>query len=119
MKRRLLESAVKDEQEQEAVEELRQALRQADLSLEHLPSETYWSNLLVRTNERIDHATSGKAISLSWAARVALPGVITIVFFFVALRYYYEPGQSGNNTSRMSSSSIASNAAPTLPLAIR
>ena len=102
MKRRLLESAVKDEQEQQAVEELRQALRQADLPPDHVPSETYWSNLLVRTNERIDHATSGKAISLSWAARVALPGVITIIFFFAALRYYYEPGQSGSNASLVS-----------------
>jgi hypothetical protein len=99
MKRRLLGSAVTDEQEQRAADELRQALRQADLPPEHVPSETYWSNLLVHTNERIDHATSGKAISLSWAARVALPGIITIVFFFVALRYYYEPGQSGSNAS--------------------
>ena len=99
MKRRLLGSAVTDGQEQQAVQELRQTLRQTDLSPEHAPSETYWSNLLVRTNERIDHATSGKAISLSWAARVALPGVITIIFFFVALRYYYEPEPSGSNTS--------------------
>src|SRR4030042_6452064 len=98
MKRRLLGSAVTDGQEQQAVEELRQALRQTDLSPEHAPSEPYWSNLLVRTNERIDHATSGKAISLSWAARVALPGVITIIFFFVALRYYYEPEPSGSHT---------------------
>jgi hypothetical protein len=48
----------------------------------------YWSNLLVRTNERLDAAASGKAISLSWVFRVALPGVVAILFFFIGLHYY-------------------------------
>lgn len=52
------------------------------------PSETYFANLLVRTNERIDRATSGVAISLSWLARVAVPGVVAIIFFFIGLHYY-------------------------------
>ena len=51
-------------------------------------SEAYWQNLIVRTNQRVDAATSGKAISISWAARVAIPGVVAIVSFLVALQYY-------------------------------
>ncbi len=54
----------------------------------HGPSETYFANLLVRTNERLDRATSGVAISLSWLARVAVPGVVAIIFFFIGLHYY-------------------------------
>ncbi len=52
------------------------------------PSETYFANLLVRTNERLDRATSGVALSLSWLARVAVPGVVAIIFFFIGLHYY-------------------------------
>jgi hypothetical protein len=51
-------------------------------------SEAYWQNLIVRTNQRVDAATSGKALSISWAARVAIPGVVAIVSFLVALQYY-------------------------------
>ncbi len=50
--------------------------------------ETYWQNLIIRTNQRVDAATSGKAISISWAARVAIPGVVAIVSFLIALQYY-------------------------------
>ena len=52
-----------------------------------LPRE-FWSSLLVRTNERIDRATSGKAITLSWAARVAIPGVVALLSFLIGLHYY-------------------------------
>ena len=38
-------------------------------------------------NARIDAATSGKALSISWAARVAIPGVVAIVSFLVGLHY--------------------------------
>jgi hypothetical protein len=99
MKFRIQHSAVTDDEECHATEELRQAVQRAGIPADQAPSESYWSNLLVRSNERIDHVTSGKAISLSWAARVALPGVIAIIFFFVALHYYYEPGQSGGTAS--------------------
>jgi hypothetical protein len=52
------------------------------------PSDAYWQNLSVRINERIDQATSGRALSLAWAARVALPGVIAVVGVLTALHYY-------------------------------
>ncbi len=47
--------------------------------------------MLVRTNERIDSATSARALSLSWAVRVAVPGVVAIVAFFIGLHYYTTP----------------------------
>jgi hypothetical protein len=50
--------------------------------------DVYWANLPVRINARIDKATSGKAMSISWALRVALPGVVAIVSFFIGLHYY-------------------------------
>jgi hypothetical protein len=52
------------------------------------PSPSYWPRLLVRTNQRIDEATSPKALTLSWAARVAIPGVVAILSFFIGLRYF-------------------------------
>lgn len=73
--------------EEQAARELRSLIpvhgRQTDR-----PAGTYWANLLVQTNRRIDERTSGKAISRSWAARVAIPGVVAIISFFVALHYY-------------------------------
>jgi hypothetical protein len=73
--------------EQKAVEGLRKRL--AELHEQRSsPSHAYWSGLLVRTNRRIDEATSAKALSISWAARVAIPGVVAIVFFFIGLHYY-------------------------------
>lgn len=52
-----------------------------------MPRE-FWNSLRVRTNERIDHATSGKAITLSWAARVAIPGVVALISFLIGVHYY-------------------------------
>jgi len=52
------------------------------------PPDAYWQNLVVRVNEKIDRATSGRALSISWAARVAIPGVVAIVSFLIALHYY-------------------------------
>ena len=52
------------------------------------PPDAYWQNLVVRVNEKIDRATSGKALSIAWAARVAIPGVVAIVSFLVGLHYY-------------------------------
>jgi hypothetical protein len=51
-------------------------------------SEAYWQNLIIRTNRRVDEVASGRAISISWAARVAIPGVVAIVSFLIALHYY-------------------------------
>jgi len=60
------------------------------------PPDAYWQNLSVRVNERIDRATSGRALSLAWAARVALPGVIAVVGVLTALHYYVpEPRSMG------------------------
>jgi hypothetical protein len=91
MKRKQGQLPLSDEQEQQEVQALREKVRQLEILPEQAPAAPYWSNLLVRTNERIDHVASGKAISLSWVARVAIPGVVAIVCFFVALHYYY-PG---------------------------
>jgi len=52
------------------------------------PGEAYWGGLLARTNERIDEATSPKALTISWALRVALPGVLAIASFMIGLRYF-------------------------------
>jgi hypothetical protein len=59
------------------------------------PSDAYWQNLSVRINERIDRATSGRALSLAWAARVALPGVIAVVGVLTAIHYYVPENQPG------------------------
>ncbi|HEX9007121.1 MAG TPA: hypothetical protein VF889_07495 [Bacteroidota bacterium] len=52
------------------------------------PSDAYWQNLIVRTNQTIDHVTSPLAISLSWALRVAIPGVVAVLSFVIGLHYY-------------------------------
>jgi hypothetical protein len=50
--------------------------------------DVYWQNLIVRTNARIDRVASGKGITISWAARVAVPGVVALISFLIALHYY-------------------------------
>jgi hypothetical protein len=60
--------------------------------------DAYWQNLLVRTNRRIDDVTSGKALSISWALRVAIPGVIAIISFLIGL-HYYVPERASKGTS--------------------
>ncbi|MDH4070760.1 MAG: hypothetical protein OEV30_10070 [Ignavibacteria bacterium] len=75
----------KDVEEKE--EELRQLLGSLTGSSED-PSPGYWQNLTARNNLRVDEAGSGRAISISWAARVAFPGAIAILFFFIGLHYY-------------------------------
>ena len=70
-----------------AEEGLRALLRREENSFRE-PDLPYWQNLLVRTNARIDEVASGRAISLSWALRVALPGAVAILFFFIGLHYY-------------------------------
>ena len=52
------------------------------------PPDAYWQNFVVRANARIDGATSGRALSISWAARVAIPGVVAIASFLIALHFY-------------------------------
>lgn len=52
------------------------------------PPDTYWANLPARINQRIDRATSPKALTISWAARVAIPGVLAILSFLVGVQYF-------------------------------
>lgn len=78
--------------DQSAEEELTREVRReaADLGEREPqgPPDAYWPNLLVRTNNRLDQATSGKALTISWAARVAIPGVVAVLSFLVGLRYF-------------------------------
>jgi len=67
-------------------------------SAQDVPDTIYWQNLPIRLNRAIDEATSGKAISLSWAARVAIPGVVAILSFLIGLRYY-APDRDGSGQS--------------------
>ena len=87
MKRRGETSPPEDFDERLAVEELKRELQQFGERPDAVP-QTYWPGLLVRTNQRIDDATSAKALSISWAARVAITGVVAILFFFIGLHYY-------------------------------
>jgi hypothetical protein len=75
-----------DEEEQREREWLMSLLPQKETGVE--PDPSYWQNLIVRTNRRIDDVSSAKAISISWVARVAIPGAVAILFFFIGLHYY-------------------------------
>lgn len=99
MKGRKEQSNITDRDEQQAVDELRTLLAQRGGDGSSSPPDSYWSNVLVRSNQRIDDETSGKALSISWAARVAIPGVIAILSFFIGLHYYYVPDQPKRESS--------------------
>jgi len=77
-----------DEAERALEAEVRRLAPGAGESGAAQPPDQYWQNLAVRANARIDAATSGKAISILWAARVAIPGVVAIVSFLIGLHYY-------------------------------
>ena len=86
MKHRTEKNLLTDEAERELTSEVR--LRAgADGDGMRRPPDPYWQNLIIRVNKRIDEATSGKALSISWAGRVAIPGVVAIVSFLVGLHY--------------------------------
>ena len=98
MKLRRDKIEVTDSAEQEAADDVRRLgveTRSVEFSA---PSDTYFANLLVKTNQKIDAATSGKALSISWLARVAVPGVVAILFFFIGL-HYYSPELMNGRTS--------------------
>ena len=86
MKLRLTTPKVDEAAERELEERVRRTAGR-DRSGENVP-EAYWQNLIVRTNRRIDDVSSGKGITISWAARVAIPGVIAILSFMIGLHYY-------------------------------
>ena len=87
MKHREESFPVWDFDEHRAASELKTQLEHLGEQPLSVPS-TFWPRHLVRTNRRIDDATSAKARSISWAARVAIPGVVAILFFFIGLHYY-------------------------------
>jgi len=101
MKRKSDISAQPDEEESKAVEDLKNLIAARGGVTTQSPPGPYWAHLLVRTNQAIDDASSGKAISMSWAARVAIPGVKAILFFFIGLHYYVpeEPKNQNSLTS--------------------
>ncbi len=88
MKYRMEKHPLTDELERELVSGIRElAGARGDAEKPRVP-DAYWQNLIVKINNRIDRATSGRALSISWAARVAIPGVVAIVSFLVGLHYY-------------------------------
>lgn len=98
MKMKQEKSPLTDEIERDLVGELKRLAGEPAEAASCGPKDPYWANLIVRTNERIDRVTSPRALSISWAARVAIPGVVAIVSFLVAL-HYYVPGTSSNQIS--------------------
>ncbi len=86
MKLRIGTPSIDDQEERRLEEEIeRLSVGQTPSGV---PAESYWANLLVRTNRRIDEATSPKALTISWAARVAVPGVVAILSFLVGVQYF-------------------------------
>jgi hypothetical protein len=91
MKFRLQKPEFGADEEQRVTSDLRGLLGgEAQHAPERLPAEAR-ARLLARTNERLDAATSARALSWSWAARVAIPGVVAIIAFFTAVHYYQTP----------------------------
>lgn len=88
MKIRKEKTEVSEAHEREAVERVRALARQTGGAGGQTPSDTYFATLIVQTNKKIDYITSGRALSISWLARVAVPGVVAIIFFFIGLHYY-------------------------------
>jgi hypothetical protein len=70
------------------------------------PPAAFWSRQIVEINRRIDESTSGVALSLSWAARVAIPGVVAVLSFLIGLKYY-APERHATESLRQATSSLA------------
>jgi hypothetical protein len=88
---------ISDDDERQAVDDLASTLRNHGYAGNpRLPDELR-NALLVRTNAEIDRLSSGRALSVSWAARVAIPGVVAIISFFTALHYYGTPAPGTSN----------------------
>ncbi|HMK38239.1 MAG TPA: hypothetical protein VK569_02785, partial [Bacteroidota bacterium] len=73
MKYRMEKIPLTAEAERELTSEIRQLAGSTGDGKAPGPSDAYWQNLVVKINARIDDATSAKALSISWAARVAIP----------------------------------------------
>jgi hypothetical protein len=74
--------------------------------VEQSPLPAFWSRQIVDINKRIDEATSGVAISVSWAARVAIPGVVAVLAFLIGLKYYAPEGP-GTESLRQATAALA------------
>ncbi len=98
MKYKYGKPSITDDDEQRETTEVRRLAAQHGDNGFNSPPDAYWGNTIVRTNNRIDRATSGKALSISWAARVAIPGVVAIISFLIGLHYYVpEPRKEDNS----------------------
>ncbi len=98
MKLRKEKFEITDDAERAAVQAVHDIERSAGEHQPATPSASYFASLMVRTNETIDRVTSGKALSISWLARVAVPGVVAILFFFIGL-HYYVPQKSSHSVA--------------------
>jgi len=81
--------------------ELEQSVRMLERSRGETPvppPESYWQNLSIRMNTKIDDATSGRALSINWALRVAIPGVVAVISFVIGLHYYVPEKPHQNDT---------------------
>jgi len=91
----------------EEEEILERSVRDMDRGVgEAPPPPAFWSRQLVEVNRRIDDATSGVALSLSWAARVAIPGVVAVLAFLIGLKYY-APERSAAESLRQATAALA------------
>ncbi len=88
MKFRQEKTSHTDAGEQELSQQIRELARESEPALQPGPPDAYWQNLIVKTNRKIDHVTSPLSISLSWALRVAIPGVVAVLSFVIGLHYY-------------------------------
>jgi len=112
--RRRLERQNVTGQEEEALEQSIRDMAHGDV--ESPPPPAFWSSQIVQINQRIDNATSGVALSLSWAARVAIPGVVAVLAFLIGLKYY-APERSAAESLRQATASLESAAVESLYVA--
>ena len=98
MKLRKSKIEITDDAEHEAVNAVRRLAAETGYAEPVSPHPTHFANLIIKTNEAIDHVTSGKALSISWLARVAVPGVVAILFFFIGF-HYYVPEKAGHQST--------------------
>jgi hypothetical protein len=89
MKVRQERTEITDAEERELEDSVRRLVaRSGDVAHAASRPPAYWQNLIIRINARIDREESGKMLSIHWALRVAIPGVLAILSFVVGLHYY-------------------------------
>lgn len=88
MKIRQEKTEFTDAEERELEESVRSLVNQSGDRGHAAPPPAYWQNLIVLINSRIDREESAKMLSIHWALRVALPGILAILSFVIGLHYY-------------------------------